>query len=61
MLTVWIWECGKAGSCFGTLDSDGLAHLVPLTEGYEYSGWGSVLIHMTCLVGKCDSLRHWWH
>jgi len=61
MLTVQIWECGKAGSCFGTLDSDGPAHLVPLTEGYEYSGRGSVLIHTTCLVGKCNSSWHWWH
>jgi len=61
MLTVWIWECGKAGSHFGTLDSDGPAHLVPLMEDYEYSGWGSVLIHTTCLVGKCDSWQHWWH
>src|SRR6267142_5238319 len=61
MLTVWIWECGKAGSRSGTLDSDGPIHLVPLTKDYEYSGWGSVLIHMTCLVGKCNSWWHWWH
>jgi len=61
MLTVQIWECGKAGSHFRTLDSDGSTHLVPLMEDYEYSGWGSVLIHMTCLVGKCDSSWHWWH
>ena len=33
MLTVWIWECGKVGSHFGTLDPDGPAHLEPLTEG----------------------------
>jgi len=33
MLTVWIWECGKAGSHSGTLDSDGPAHSEPLTEG----------------------------
>jgi len=52
MLTVRIWECGKAGSHSGTLDSDGPAHLVPLTEDYEYSGRGSVLIHMTCLVAS---------
>ena len=55
MLTVWIWECGKVGSRSGTLDSDGPAHLVPLMEDYEYSGQGSVLIHTTCLVGKCNS------
>src|SRR6267142_1238658 len=61
MLTVRIWECGKAGSRFRTLDSDGPAHLVPLMEDYEYSGQGSVLIHTTCLVSKCDSSRHWWH
>ena len=53
--------CGKVGSQSGTLDSDGPAHLVPLMEDYEYSGRGSILIHMTCLVGKCDSLWNWWH
>jgi len=52
MLTVRIWECGKRVPILGTLDSDGPAHLVPLTEDYEYSGRGSVLIHMTCSSGK---------
>jgi len=33
MLTVRIWECGKAGTHSGTLDSDGPGHLEPLTEG----------------------------
>jgi len=32
-LVVQIWECGKAGSHSGTLDSDGPTHLEPLTEG----------------------------
>jgi len=51
-LTVQIWECGKAGSQSGTLDSDGFAHLRPLMEGYEYSGWGSVLILIACLLAS---------
>ena len=33
MLTVQIWECGKAGSHSGTLDSDGPACSEPLMEG----------------------------
>jgi len=33
MLTVQIWECGKAGAHSGTLDSNGPGHLEPLMEG----------------------------
>ena len=46
---------GKQVPILGPLSSDEPACSVPLTEDYEYSGRGSVLIHMTCLVGKCDS------
>ena len=60
-LTIWIWECGKVVSHSGTPAYDGLAHLRPLAEGYKYSGQGSVLILMTCLLGKYDTSWHWWH